>query len=99
LHPPERFAVSASTSFTLRLPPKTRKSLDRAAKITRRSRAFLTTEALDRHLASILRDETHDARRSGVAGLLAMAGVGRRLVGEQNDEDIMARMRDFRGDD
>jgi RHH-type rel operon transcriptional repressor/antitoxin RelB len=88
-----------STSLTLRLPVKTRKSLDKAAKITRRSRSFLMKEALDRHLPAIVGEETRKEDQNPMARILAMAGIGRQYVGEQNDEDIIARIREFRGDD
>jgi RHH-type transcriptional regulator, rel operon repressor / antitoxin RelB len=90
---------ASSTTVTLRLPPKTRKSLDKAAKITRRSRSFLMKEALDRHLPAIVNEQKRAENQNRLARILAMGGIGRQYVGEQKDEDIMARIREFRSDD
>jgi len=44
--------------ISLRLPEEVRADLDRAAKLTRRSRAWLVREALAKHLAEIVRTQT-----------------------------------------
>jgi RHH-type transcriptional regulator, rel operon repressor / antitoxin RelB len=90
---------AASTTVTLRLPPKMRRDLDEAAKISRRSRSFIMKEALDRHLPAIVSEQTRAEGQTRLARILSMAGAGRRYVGEQRDEDIIARIREFRGDD
>lgn len=85
-------------TISIRLPVATRRSLDRAAKTTRRSRSFLMKEALDRHLADIVRDESAQPRKP-LAHLLSMAGAGAGLAEPRPAAEIDAQIRWLRDDD
>lgn len=87
------------STISVRLPGETRKALDEAAKITRRSRAFLIKEALDKHLYGILRQQTAAERRSAFQRLYALQGAGKGPEGYRTAEDIDAMIREIRGDD
>ncbi len=81
---------------SLRLPDATKARLDRAAKLTRRSRSFLMKEALEAYLPTILGAPA--PAKSRLARLLAYEGAGAVGSGRTEDE-IDAEVRDFRADD
>ena len=81
---------------SLRLPDATKGQLDRAAKLTRRSRSFLMKEALDAYLPTVL--DADAPAKSRLARLLAFEGAGAAGGGRTADE-IDAEVRDFRADD
>ena len=90
---------TASTTVTLRLPPKMRRSLDRAAKISRRSRSFIMKEALDRHLPTIVGEQTRAEGQTRPARILAMAGAGARYSTFKSADEVIRQIREFRGDE
>jgi RHH-type transcriptional regulator, rel operon repressor / antitoxin RelB len=67
---------ATAPTISIRLPEAQRQQLDRAAKQTRRSRSFLMQEALERHLADIVKEETVETRKRNLATLLSFAGAG-----------------------
>jgi predicted transcriptional regulator len=81
-----------SPTISIRLPPASRKSLDKAVKATRRSRSFLMKEALDRYLAEIVRDEAA-VTRSPLGQLLGLAGAGAGKGVPRSAEDIDRHIR------
>ena len=74
-----------SPTISIRLPDATRRSLDKAAKLTRRSRSFLMREALDRHLAEIIGEQTQSPNLSG---LLKLSGAGAGKSSSRPAEEI-----------
>jgi RHH-type transcriptional regulator, rel operon repressor / antitoxin RelB len=66
-----------SPTISIRLPKASRLNLDRAAKLTRRSRSFLMQEALERHLAEIIGEQSTGAKTPALANLLSLAGAGK----------------------
>ena len=83
-----------SPTTTIRLRADLRESLERATKVTRRSRSFLIMEALDRHLSEIVREETegvHKPRR--LTHLLSLGGAGVRKDHARTREEIDAYIR------
>jgi predicted DNA-binding protein len=89
----------SDATISVRLPHKTRKALDKAAKDTRRSRAFLIKEALDRHLTSIGADERRDDVARRLRLIEELAGAGASAGGLRSAEEIDAMIREMRGDD
>jgi predicted transcriptional regulator len=87
-----------SPTISIRLPMPTRMTLDKAVKATRRSRSYIMKEALDRHLADIVREETVTQRKP-LAHLLSMAGAGAGLGPSRTKEEIDAHIRWLRDDD
>jgi predicted DNA-binding protein len=91
--------ATSDATISVRLPQETRDALDRAAKNTHRSRAFLIKEALDKHLSTLesgaVAEQSH--RRLGLLKELTSAGdrVGRSRSGAEID----AMIRFIRGDD
>ncbi|HLN24010.1 MAG TPA: ribbon-helix-helix domain-containing protein [Patescibacteria group bacterium] len=84
--------------LSVRLPDETRQLLDQAAERTHRSRSFLVKEALERHLADIVHEQSGSGK-SRLETLLALKGAGARLYGPRSTEDIDAEVRAFRGDE
>jgi Arc/MetJ-type ribon-helix-helix transcriptional regulator len=84
-------------TISIRLPPTARRTLDKAVKATRRSRSYIMKEALDRHLADIVREETQPPRKP-LQHLLSMAGVGA-SVPPRTAGEIDAHIRWLRDDD
>lgn len=68
--------TNTTPTISIRLPDASRRDLDRAAKLTRRSRSFLMKEALDRHLAEIVGEQTVQAAKPHLANLLKLSGAG-----------------------
>jgi RHH-type transcriptional regulator, rel operon repressor / antitoxin RelB len=89
---------NSTATISLRLPDATRGSLDKAAKITRRSRSFLMKEALERHLSEIMQEHKGAESNSRLSRILALGGAGVRHVGKQSAADINKRIRAFRDD-
>lgn len=87
-----------SPTISIRLPLSSRKVLDKAVKATRRSRSYIMKEALDRHLADIVRDESAPPRKP-LAHLLSMAGAGAGLGPQRTPEEIVAHIRWLRDSD
>ena len=52
-----------SPTTTIRVRADLREPLEKAVKLTRRSRSFLVMEALERHLSEIIREETEGAHK------------------------------------
>ena len=90
--------TQASPTISIRLPESSRVLLDKAAKQTRRSRSFLMKEALDRHLAEIVQEQTPSASKSKLTKLLSMAGSGVNPDKPRSIEEIDAHIRWLRGD-
>jgi predicted DNA-binding protein len=90
--------AAADSTISLRLPAKMRRALDDAAKRTRRSRAFIVKEALDRYLNTVLKAQSASERRRKFDKLLAMQGAGTKS-GYRSAEEIHAMIREIRGDD
>ena len=90
-------APPAPTS--VRLTDETRKILDEAARLTRRSRSYLVEETLKQFLPRIVRKEVRPSPEERVRRLKELQGIGFRLVGPQSIEEIDARIREFRGDE
>jgi predicted DNA-binding protein len=91
--------TASSQTLSLRLPPETKVRLERAASVTRRSRAFLVKEALERHLDTILNEHDRRCGAERLARLLAFKGAGVGEDGGRTMEDIDAQVRAFRGDE
>jgi predicted transcriptional regulator len=85
--------TSSSPTISIRLPEAARRSLDNATKLTHRSRSFLMKEALDRHLAEIVQEQTRGTNKSRVATLLSFAGAGAKLGVSRSQEEIDAHIR------
>lgn len=81
-----------SPTISIRLPPSSRKSLDKAVKATRRSRSFLMKEALDRYLADIVREEATGTHRP-VSRLLGLGGAGAGLGTPRSADEIDRHIR------
>lgn len=81
-----------SPTISIRLPPSSRKSLDKAVKTTRRSRSFLMKEALDRYLADIVREEEVVARPP-LNRLLSLAGAGADLGQPRSADEVDRHVR------
>ena len=82
-----------SPTISIRLPEAARRSLDDATKLTRRSRSFLMKEALDRHLADIVKEQTGGADKNRASTLLSFAGSGVKLGALRSQEEIDAHIR------
>ena len=89
---------NSAATISLRLPEATRGNLDRAAKMTRRSRSFLIKEALERHLSEIVQEHKGAESKSRLDRILALGGAGVRHVGAQSATDIGKRISAFRDD-
>ena len=87
-----------SPTISIRLPMSTRKTLDKVAKATRRSRSYIMKEALDRYLPDIARDETKTQRKP-LANLMSMAGIGAGLGPQRTGEEVVAHIRWLRDSD
>lgn len=85
-------SASAST-ISIRLPEEDRAMLDKAATLTRRSRSFLVKEALERHLAEIIREQSVEAPKHRLIRLLALAGSGTSNNHVRSREEIDAHIR------
>jgi uncharacterized protein (DUF1778 family) len=94
----EIIMAEPSPTISIRLPLSTRQMLDKVAKSTRRSRSFIMKEALDRHLAGIVRDEAVPPRKH-LAHLMSMAGAGAKYAPVRTKEEIDAHIRWLRDDD
>jgi Arc/MetJ-type ribon-helix-helix transcriptional regulator len=84
--------ADSAPTISIRLPPASRKSLDRAVKATRRSRSFLMKEALERYLADIVREEQGQVRRP-LEHLLSLAGAGAEHTTLRSAEEIDRHIR------
>jgi predicted transcriptional regulator len=91
--------TEAAPTISIRLPEASRKSLDKAVKVTRRSRSFLMKEALDRHLADIVREQAGAAVKPRLQTLLGMAGAGAGKTRKRSARDIDAHIRWLRGNE
>lgn len=84
---------------SVRLTSETRRILDEAARLTRRSRSFLVEETLREYLPRVVQKEVRPSPEERIRRLKELEGIGARLVGPQSIEEIDARIREFRGDD
>jgi predicted transcriptional regulator len=91
--------TQVSPTISIRLPDADRKRLDKAVTQTRRSRSYLMKEALDRHLAEIVREETSDSPKQRLSKLLSLEGQGMRPGRERSAEEIDRHIRWLRGDE
>jgi RHH-type transcriptional regulator, rel operon repressor / antitoxin RelB len=86
-------------TISIRLPKASLKSLDKAAKATRRSRSYLMREALDHYLAAIVRQESEPVVKP-LTRLMAMRGIAEKLGQKpRSKEEIDAHIRWLRSDD
>ena len=88
----------SSATISVRLSEAARGTLDKAAKLTRRSRSFLMKEALERHLSEIVLEHKGAEGASRLDRILALSGAGVRHVGRQSTAAIDKRIRAFRDD-
>jgi RHH-type rel operon transcriptional repressor/antitoxin RelB len=91
--------MASTSTLSLRLTKEARERLDKAAARSRRSRAYIVQEALERHLDEIEREETPAPKKSRFAAILSLAGAGAALNGPRTKEDIDNDIRWLRGDD
>ena len=91
--------TAPSPTISIRLAEAARRNLDNATKLTRRSRSFLMKEALDRHLADIVREQTSGVSKSPAATLLSFAGAGAKLGVMRTKQEIDAHIRWLRDDE
>jgi RHH-type transcriptional regulator, rel operon repressor / antitoxin RelB len=87
-----------SPTISIRLPPPTLKALDEVAKTTRRSRSFIMKEALDRHLADLVKVK-QDRPKKTLSNLLKYAGAGKGLGTPRTAEQVIADIRWLRDSD
>jgi metal-responsive CopG/Arc/MetJ family transcriptional regulator len=80
-----------SPTISIRLPVAARERLDRATKLTRRSRSFLMQEALERHLADIVGEEGGERRR--LTTLLSLGGAGARPSQPRSAQEVDEHIR------
>ena len=80
-------------TISIRLPEAARLSLDRATKLTRRSRSFLMQEALARHLAEIVGEQTGRGAKGRLTALLSLGGVGARSPVPRSAADVDQHIR------
>jgi Arc/MetJ-type ribon-helix-helix transcriptional regulator len=80
-------------TISIRLPDEDRAKLDRAIKLTRRSRSFLMKEALERHLDDVLREETKTQTARPMSRLLSLEGKGVRASNPRSREEIDQHIR------
>lgn len=92
-------STASSSPTSVRLTDETRKILDDAAQLTRRSRSYLVEETLKQFLPRIVQKETRPSPEERIRRLKELEGIGYRLVGPQTIEEIDARIREFRGDE
>jgi predicted transcriptional regulator len=91
-----------SRTISLRLDPELLKRLDDAARRRRRSRSFVLTEAIARHLELVsaeTTDGTAHANPPRYARLMAMLGAGAPYSSFKTSEEIDAHIRGLRDDD
>ena len=82
-----------SPTISIRLPKAARVSLDKASKLTRRSRSFLMQEALERHLAEIVGEQAQGTAKTNLANVLAMAGAGKNNLKPRSAKDVDEHVR------
>jgi uncharacterized protein (DUF1778 family) len=80
-------------TISIRLPEETRARLDRAMKLTRRSRSFLMKGALERHLDEVLSDEAEMQTAEPLATLFSLEGKGVRASSLRSREEIDRHIR------
>lgn len=80
-------------ALSIRLPKAARLTLDKAAKLTRRSRSFLMQEALERYLAEIVKEQTGGGAKRHVKTLLSLGGAGARSPEPRSAKDVDRHIR------
>lgn len=95
----EAIFMSSSSTLSLRLTKEARERLDKAAIRSRRSRAYIVQEALDRHLDEIEREEAPAPKKSRFATIFSLAGAGAAINGPRSKEEIDNHIRWLRDDD
>lgn len=83
--------------ISIRLPAKALQKLDRASKLTRRSRSFLMQEALARYLDEISGAETAPSLKPTLPKLLAYGQAKKSHPNGRSATEILAHIRWLRG--
>jgi predicted transcriptional regulator len=91
--------MTHTETITLRLPKDIRERLDKAATQTKRSRSDLIRQALEQQLGRILDEDYRREHRTKMERLLAMAGSGAKYSTYKSADEVIATIREFRGDD
>jgi predicted DNA-binding protein len=86
-------------TYSIRLPEAQRVLLEKATKLTRRSRSFLIKEALDRYLEDIMREQSAQPPKRRLSRLLALAGSGTSPHHVRSADEIDAHIRWLRDDE
>lgn len=87
------------TTVSIRLPEATKSKLDKATKLSRRSRSFLVLEALNRHLDDVLGEQTQNPEQKKFSVLLSLAGAGSKKPNPRTAEEVDAHIRWLRSDE
>jgi predicted transcriptional regulator len=88
-----------SPTTSIRLRADLRESLERATKVTRRSRSFLIMAALERHLEDIVREQSPEPPKRRLTRLLAIAGNGTSSDHVRSGDEIIDHIRWLRDDE
>jgi uncharacterized protein (DUF1778 family) len=88
-----------SPTTTIRVRADLREPLERAVKLTRRSRSFIIMEALERHLEDIVREQSPEPPKRRLTRLLAIAGNGTSSDHVRNGDEIIDHIRWLRDDE
>ena len=88
-----------SPTTTIRVRADLREPLERAVKLTRRSRSFIIMEALERHLKDIVREQNPEPPKRRLTRLLAIAGNGTSSDHVRSGDEINDHIRWLRDDD
>jgi predicted transcriptional regulator len=88
-----------SPTTTIRVRADLREPLERAVKLTRRSRSFIIMEALERHLEDIVREQSLEPPKRRLTRLLAIAGNGTSSDHVRSGDEIIDHIRWLRDDE
>jgi metal-responsive CopG/Arc/MetJ family transcriptional regulator len=84
---------ATTPTISLRLPEVSRIKLDRAVKLTRRSRSYLVKAALDRYLADLIREDRPVGEKGYMSTLLSLEAKGVRASKPRSKEEIDQHIR------
>ncbi len=87
------------TTVSIRLPEATKSKLDKATKLSRRSRSFLVLEALNRHLDDVLNEQSHEPKKKNLSLLLSLAKAGASKSNPRTAEEVDTDIRWLRSDE